>query len=191
MINFDLKLSWANMKRIVLIGIVCALHSFVSACGFEPLYSPKGNVSAPALHMISIDKIKDRSGQKLRNFLLDRMAANAGDKKADYKLKITLQESTSAINIRKDDSATRMNLLIRAEFTLIKMTGDHKVFKGHVLSTNSYNILDSDFATLSSEDNTRHRALLYLAEEIRLRVAIALQNPAMFRPHSAAPSPKP
>jgi hypothetical protein len=58
--------------------------------------------------------------------------------------------------------------------------GNRGVFKGTVLSTNSYNVLDSGFATLSAEKDARNRALRSLAEEIRLRVGTALQNPSIF-----------
>ncbi|NKB20337.1 MAG: hypothetical protein GKS01_07560 [Alphaproteobacteria bacterium] len=169
-----------SVTRTVFIVLASALCLALTACGFSPLYSQAGGANAKALASVSIGQINDRSGQKLRNFLLERMAPRASDRKSDYTLKIELNESKSNINIRKDESATRANLSITAKFVLTHVAGGKRTFTGSVLSTNSYNVLDSDFATLSAENDARNRALRSLAEEIRLRVATALRNPAAF-----------
>ena len=172
-------------KRTFVIVTVGALCIAMAACGFRPLYSEAGGANAKALASVSIGQINNRSGQKLRNFLLERMAPRASNRTSRYNLKIELKESKSNINIRKDESATRANLSITADFVL---KGSDGVFTGTVLSTNSYNVLDSDFATLSAENDARNRALRSLAEEIRLRVGTALQNPTVFRkPDPPAP----
>ncbi len=53
---------------------------------------------------------------------------------------------------------------------------------GSLHSTNSYNILDSEFATLVAENDARDRALRSIAEDIRRHVAAGLRNPQMFVP---------
>ena len=45
------------------------------------------------------------------------------------------------------------------------------VFSGQSNSVNSYNIVDSQFATFISERDARERALRELSEDIRLRLA--------------------
>jgi LPS-assembly lipoprotein len=166
--------------RAVLLAATSVLCIVGTACGFRPLYSEAGGANSKALASVSIAQINDRSGQKLRNFLLERMAPGTSGSKSLYTLKIKLRESKTSINIRKDQSATRANLLITADFILTPKLGNRGVFKGTVLSTNSYNVLDSGFATLSAEKDARNRALRSLAEEIRLRVGTALQNPSIF-----------
>ena len=168
-------------KRIVLLAGTSVLCIVGAACGFRPLYSEAGGANSKALASVSIAQINDRSGQKLRNFLLERMAPGTSGRKSLYTLKIKLQESKTIKNIRKDKSVTRANLSIAADFILTPKVGNRAVFKGTVLSTNSYNVLDSGFATLSAEKDARNRALRSLAEEIRLRVGIALQNASVFK----------
>ena len=105
----------------------------------------------------------------------------------NYRLTVTLTESKVTLAIEKDETATRANLTINAKFTLVALNNPQfKDFKGSALSTNSYNILTSDFATLSSQNDARNRALRTLAEEIRLRVAAALssQNSSPNQPAS-------
>jgi LPS-assembly lipoprotein len=167
-------------RGVVLLAATGVLCIVGTACGFHPLYSEAGGANSKALASVSIAQINDRSGQKLRNFLLERMAPGTSGLKSLYTLKIKLRESKTSINIRKDESVTRANLLIAADFILTPTAVNRSIFKGTVLSTNSYNVLSSDFATLSAEKDARNRALRSLAEEIRLRVGTALQNPSVF-----------
>jgi LPS-assembly lipoprotein len=150
-----------------------------TACGFQPLYSHSGAASATTLATVKILKINNRSGQKLRNFLLERMSPGHIQKKKLYSLEVKISETKGNLNIRKDGSATRAILSISAEFILINNSNDGK-FKGNVWSKSSYNALDSKFATLSAENDARNRALRTIAEEIRVRVATALKNPKVF-----------
>jgi LPS-assembly lipoprotein len=167
-------------RGVVLLAATGVLCIVGTACGFHPLYSEAGGANSKALASVSVAQINDRSGQKLRNFLLERMAPGTSGLKSLYTLKIKLRESKTSINIRKDESVTRANLLIAADFILTPTAVNRSIFKGTVLSTNSYNVLSSDFATLSAEKDARNRALRSLAEEIRLRVGTALQNPSVF-----------
>ena len=150
-----------------------------TACGFQPLYSHSNEGGASALGSVKILNIKNRSGQKLRNFLLERMSQGTPYKKRLYSLQANISESKSKLNIRKDGSATRAVLSITAGFVLIH-NASGGIFNGSVWSKSSYNALDSEFATLSAENDARNRALRTIAEEIRLRVAAALKNPAVF-----------
>jgi len=150
-----------------------------TACGFQPLYSYSGAASTSALGTVKILKINNRSGQKLRNFLLERMSQRHIQKKKLYSLQVRISETKSNLNIRKDGSATRAILSISAGFILINNSNGSK-FTGTVWSKSGYNALDSKFATLSAENDARNRALRTIAEEIRLRVATALKNPKVF-----------
>ena len=166
-------------KNALLIIIFSGLCLTATACGFQPLYSHSDEVDTLSLGSVKILNIQNRSGQKLRNFLLERMPQNGPNKKKVYSLKVKISESKSSLNIRKDGSATRAILSISAGFVLIHNANGSK-FKGSAWSKSSYNALDSDFATLSAENNARNRALRSIAEEIRLRVAAALKNSAVF-----------
>lgn len=160
---------------IVFIGICLA----AAACGFQPLYSHSGKANASALGAVKILKIKNRSGQKLRSYLLERLSPGQIQRKKIYSLQVKISETKSNLNIRKDGSATRAILSISAGFILINNANGSK-FKGKVWSKSSYNALDSEFATLSAENDARNRALRTIAEEIRMRIATALKNPAIF-----------
>ena len=50
------------------------------------------------------------------------------------------------------------------------------MLSGNVNSTSSFNILTSDFATLSAESDARARSLREISDEIRTRVAVFLSR---------------
>ena len=163
-------------------GIMALL---LSSCGFQPLYKSGGSSDEATLATVEVVQIKDRVGQQLRNLLTEGFSPRGRSARTDYRLTVTLTESKAGLAIKKDETATRANLTIHAEFILVALQNPRLgTFAGRALSTNSYNILTSDFATLSAERNARNRALRTLAEEIRLRVASALRNPRAFSARS-------
>jgi len=72
-----------------------------------------------------------------------------------------------------------VTLTLVAQFALSPV-GEARVFRSSAVSANGYNVLQSEFATLAAQRDARERALSQLAEQISLRVAAALHNPAMF-----------
>ena len=159
---------WAG-PPIAALALVFAL----AGCGFHPLYGPrKTSRTAAAIATIQIDRIKDRKGQVLRNFLLDRLNPLGAPRRPRYVLKVTLTESRQELGIRKDETATRANLRTVATFQRLRPGVKKPLFKGHSESTNSFNIVDSDFATLVAEADARKRAARRLSDEIATRLAL-------------------
>ena len=157
------------------------LVAVVAGCGFRPLHQ-RGTAGAPAvLAAIRIENIADRRGQKLRNFLLDRLNPRGAARVPLYVLTIGLSESKGSLGVRKDAFATRAFLTVTAAFSLAR-TGPEEGgrFGGSTSSTNFYNIVQSEFATLAAEEDARDRALGAIADEIRLRIAAALRTPNPF-----------
>lgn len=153
----------------------------VSGCGLKPLYSRQAGGAPENLSAISVERIPDRVGQKLHNLLLDRLNPKGPAAKTRYVLTVKVNESQQNLGVQKDAFATRANLTLSANFTLA-LTGDsgRDAFHGVASSTNSYNILRSEFATLNARNDARDRALREIADEIRSRVAVALGSPDAF-----------
>lgn len=145
----------------------------IAGCGFEPIHGQRSGASSAALAAIDIQLIADRSGQMLRNELLQQMQPR-GPARARYSLSITMQESLANLGIRKDEVATRANLTLSARFTITELGGAQRKFSGSARSVNSYNILTSDFATLSAREDARRRGVNQLALELRERISVWL-----------------
>lgn len=152
----------------------------VTGCGFEPLHGrpESGNETTAALRQISVSPIPERLGQLLRIELTNQLNPTGAPRKPAFVLVVSVNESKQDLAIRKDDVATRANLIITARFDLKDARTDKNLFGGSARSINSYNILEADFATLTAEADARRRGTRDLATEIGSRLGIFLSQPA-------------
>ena len=150
----------------------------VSACGFRPLYGPSPSADARVserLSGVAIATIPDRTGQLVRNALLQRINPFGQPSGADFRLSVQIDETIQNLAVQIDETATRANLILRAQFDLIQGETGENVFSGTVQSVNSYNISSlQHFATLSAEQDARRRGARDLADEITARLALFL-----------------
>ncbi len=150
-----------------------ALLIGLGACGFRPLYSERHNAGVTAeLAATRIDLIADRTGQKLHNFLLDRFNPKGAAAPPRYGLQVKVRTDRRELGIRKDETATRANLTLTASYTLRDWRTNRSLYQGTSSSTNSYNILEADFATLAALNDATTRAARELSEKIKTRLSI-------------------
>jgi LPS-assembly lipoprotein len=145
----------------------------LSGCGFEPLLGRAGD-SADAIEQLSairIESIPDRSGQVLRNALLDRLTPQGQVPGARYVLRIRLSEPRQAILLRRDDVISRSSYSAQATFDLRDAQGQ-RVFSGSSTFTTDYEIASSEFATRTSLENARDRVMELVASDIRNQLAL-------------------
>lgn len=145
--------------------------ALLGACGFQPLYGKHAAGSAPEeFAKIRVLPIKDRIGQMLRNHLLTALNPRGRSGNSQYRLETRVTESSSSLGVRKTGFATRANLKVTADFSLRGRGGGKVLFKRISTITVSYNILDSDFATLSAKKDARARAVREISEDMRVRL---------------------
>jgi len=165
----------SSFRTLVLAAAVVT----VAACGFQPLYGSRIAGSAPEeLAQIKLEPIPDRIGQQLHNHLLTILNPDGRPRAARYVMRTALNESTAALGVRKTAFATRANLQMRAIYSLTSAATGKTVFNGDSSITVSYNILDSEFATLMAEKDARARAVRELSEDIRVRLGVFFSNQA-------------
>lgn len=145
----------------------------LQACGFRPLYGDgTPGKRAPEFELIKVEPIPDRIGQQLRNHLLTALNTNKRKVKPRYIMKTRIKEGTTSLAVRKSAFATRANLTVTASFQLIDSLGGKTIFSSSRSITVSYNILDSEFATLMAEKDARTRAVRELSEDIRTQLGV-------------------
>lgn len=146
----------------------------VAACGFTPLYGAGANNETVAadLATVRVQPLRDRAGQQMHNFLRDRLNPKGQPEAPNYVLQVDLTESLRELGVRRDETATRANLKMQAQFFLRPVGGQTAVLTGMSSSTTSYDILSNPFATTVSEDDARERALREVADDIRTRLAL-------------------
>lgn len=167
---------WWSRTVLALTGLLV-----LSACGWQPLYGKVGATggnAAPQLAAVHILPIADRTGQNLYNELRDRMNPSGSPSNPHYDLVIQLAESTTQLLILQDQTASRTNLTLTANFQLYQRGNANPVFKGTSRTTTSYDLLDDEFATIQSTNDARRRGALSLADDITTQVAVFLSQPS-------------
>ncbi|MFQ5765496.1 MAG: LPS assembly lipoprotein LptE [Rhodospirillales bacterium] len=148
-----------------------AALALLGACGFQPLYGQRGADGVPVeFSQIRVDPIPDRIGQQLHNRLLTALNPKGRAAKPRYVMTTRVTESSTSLAVRKSAFATRANLVVKAEFSLSEADGGKPLLSADSSITVSYNILDSEFATLMAVKDARTRAVREIGEDIRLRL---------------------
>src|SRR6185369_4954340 len=112
------------MRWKILIAVLLPLLAplVLSGCDFQPLYGNRDKAGDAVFNdfaQTKINTIADRSGQLLRNELLDRMNYRGEPVKPAYELKIRLTENTQNILVRSDEIPTAANVTSIADYELI------------------------------------------------------------------------
>ena len=131
------RLAWHRLAGSVVASL---LLLNLAGCGFRPIYgsaanglngdgghesSQAGGVKA-ALAQVKIGLIPDRSGQQLRNQLLDLMNAGGEPSRPVYRLDITLTTEKTALATRSDASVSlsRLRTVLRYKLVAIHQTAE-------------------------------------------------------------------
>lgn len=156
-------------RRAALLGLgMLAL----SGCGFEPLMGRTGspNAAIESLAAIRIEPIADRSGQILRNELLDQLTPRGRPVAARYVLAVRLQEPRQTLLLRRDDIISRSAYSAQASYTLRDLRGA-PLASGTSSFATDYEITNSEYATRISLESARDRVMVLVANDIRNQLA--------------------
>ncbi|MEQ8389979.1 MAG: LPS assembly lipoprotein LptE [Thalassospira sp.] len=164
--------------RAVLPVLALVALTTLNACGFRPLYATDSSGQSTASDMAQVDiaLINDRVGQVTRNALLETLTPRGQVSNPLYDLTVTLTESTSGQGFTKDNEATISDYLVTAQYQLTRKSDSKVLRKGTVRARTSFNIVDSDFASIEAEDAARTDASKQLAQQLANQVAIGLRS---------------
>jgi LPS-assembly lipoprotein len=121
---------------------------------------------------VRIAPMSDRIGQQMHNLMRDRLNPDGQPSKPVYVLRLQLREQRQSLGIRRDETATRANLILSARVQLIRVEDRDVLLREVMSSTASYNILDNQFATVIAERDARERALVVLADDVTRRLGV-------------------
>ncbi len=160
--------------KIIFFFLLPSILCLLSACGFEPVYGVNRNTSVGVetrLENIVIANIPDRSGQYLRNALIDRFYRSGYPENPAYELTIgSLSEDASDLDVTKSSEATRGQMRIDAEMVLKDLRTGTVVLNRKIRASASYNIVGSQFANRVTQDNARDNTLNDLARQIETQL---------------------
>ena len=176
-------------------GLSCGALGLVlllGACGFRPVMGDgrAGGAVAERLAAIEIAEIRDRSGQKMRNMLIDRFYDQGRPLKPEYRLEILLDAGGQSLAIEKDATTSRAQWTASATYRLIHIGSAKVVLQGASHAVPGYNISYYQWASFVSEESALERGYEYISDEIKTRIALYFARDPDQRPVLAAPAPK-
>mgnify|MGYP002036305848 CR=1 FL=1 len=143
----------------------------VSSCGYQPIYS-KNKIVDEALLSVSVKNIKDRSGQILKNSLINKINPEGKKVITKYKLNIEINEAKTNLAYRKDMAATRTDLEINVLYSLRNIKSGEVVYQDESSSISSFDVVESVYASLVAENDAREKSLKVLSDQIYTNLVI-------------------
>lgn len=162
------------MSSKLLTTVLVCLPLLGAGCGFTPMYG-EDREAAGQLQLIKIATIPDRRGQVLRNHLLDLLTPKGAPKRSAYTLETKLDIHTRDIGIRRDETANRKQVTVKATIALKDSTTFKTLHERTITTFNSYTLTAHDyFATEVGEEAAIHEALRLTAQKIKLDISAFL-----------------
>ena len=159
----------------MLLSVFCLLSS---GCGFEPLHTT-GTPLMPAAS-IEIANIPDRDGQYLRNRLIDRLNTNGRPTNAPYQLKFSpLSKTIINLGIEKTAAATRAQMQLGTQMQLVEKNTGKVLLQRSLRAIGSYNLLDNQLATLTSQQNTTENLLREISDDAVTELSLYFRRNAL------------
>ncbi|WP_417814976.1 LPS assembly lipoprotein LptE [Thalassospira alkalitolerans] len=166
-----------TLRALISIFALLALTS-LTACGFRPLYAEDkdGQSTASDMARVKISMMEDRVGQLTRNVLVETLTPRGQIKHPEYVLTVDLSESTSELGFTKDNEATIADYILSAKYRLVSISDTKVLRSGTLRARTTFNLVDSDFASLEAETAAKSDAARNLARQIANQVAVGLRN---------------
>lgn len=165
--------------------VIALTLTALAGCGFKPMYAPSGGEAT--IGAVSVNEIPGKSGHVFRTELTRLLGAERGSPTA-RRLEVVLTERIASLGLRVDESATRADLTLTADYVFFDSSG-LELFRGAVTQVASYDIPQSAYGEVAAQNDARERAGAMLAERMRSELALRLKQarPAGPAPDVASP----
>jgi len=105
---------------------------------------------------------------------LDRLLSVENGGGTPSLLEITLSETVTPLGLRRDESATRAELRLIANYVLTPPAPGAQVMRGSVVTTVNYDIPTAAFGEIAAQDDARERAAETMAQRFRAELALRM-----------------
>ena len=159
---------------MVIVALICLVA--LSGCGFKPLYSRGTEAADERLATIRVGPIPDRLGQRLANDLRDTFNPLGRKVDATHALYVSLVTERREVAVRRDGTASRVELVVNANYTLSDLSTQRSVLTGIARSRDTFDLVDNEYANVIAGESAQARTLRFITDEIRTRIALFLDQ---------------
>ena len=158
--------------------LLASLALLLAGCGFSPMYAPANG--GAAIGPVQVSMIEGKAGHVLKTELDRILAVERDAGTPPMQLEIRLAEQIVGLGIRLNESASRAELRLIANYILTPASG--QPLRGSVNSVVVYDVPDAAFGEITAQDDARERAAETLAQRMRAELALRV---AQARPSGA------
>ena len=158
-------------------GVAAAsILAVLGGCGFTPLYGSHSAGHAPEVMQqfaaVEIQPMPNRTGQQMRNLLIDALHPNGAAGDYRYRLNATITEAIVSLGLQQNSTSTRGQVRITVKYSLVD-EGSGKTLLVETLRTSTgYNILINQFSSVLSQDDAEAQGLQQIADDMTRHLAL-------------------
>ncbi len=151
--------------------LVVACSMAMAGCGFRPMLAVDntGASVTEEFAKIQIGSIENRSGQILRNDLINMLTPKGEPDRPEYRLNIRIIEPRQNLAYQRNDSVTYAGFSVTAYCYLFDSNGA-VLTQFMSASSSNYSISNSQYATVASVESTRERIMQDVSQDIRNKI---------------------
>jgi LPS-assembly lipoprotein len=144
----------------------------VMGCNFEPMLASRDTKTSASedLAKIHVAYIENRSGQILRNHLIDSLTPRGEPPQPEYTLTIKIIEPLQNLAYQRNNSVSNYGYSVTAYVWLNDKTGTTVLYTTSTVSS-QFAVSNSQYATIASLQSARENTLLDISQDIRNLVA--------------------
>ena len=166
-------------RRSLLAVALAAAALGLSGCGWRPLYADRETGPGDAeLRAIKVDPIPERIGQRLALALRESLNPDGVSAPQRYRLSILLTTARSDLGIQQTGLGSRGKLDATVTFWLRDIKTGTALLANSVHTSESFDILANNYASVVAEEDARIRAVEELRRDIVTRLTLFLQRRA-------------
>lgn len=161
------------MRRRACATLLLTLLPVPAGCGLRPIYAQaERQALVPTLAAVEVSQQGGRRGQQFRNALIDELNPDGLTVPPQYDLQVRLRQESNSLAIQLDNSATRYNLILGADFVLTRRSDGQALYSSATRRVVSYNERGNPFATLVAQQDAERRAAQEVARQIRVMLSL-------------------
>jgi LPS-assembly lipoprotein len=164
--------------------------SLLAGCGFKPVYGVNSAGKAPSavqqFASIEIPVLANRTGQIMRNLLIDSLHPSGATAEYRYRLSVSITEAVINLGLQQNSTSTRGQVRLTIRYLLVENATNKTVLKETLRTSTGYNILTNQFSSVLSQDDAETQGLQQIVDDMTTQLALYFttldQNPAPTKP---------
>ncbi len=158
--------------------LALALGLGLAGC-FRPMYGPgaDGRSVTEALAAVKVEPVTDRLGHHLTQELVFELTGGAPASRPLYRLTVRATQNTvTPVVDSSSGRADAASVLARADYVLTRIDNGAEITAGTAAASATYDRISQRFAAARATRDAEIRVARVLADQIRLRIAVALST---------------